>query len=563
MFDSLYWREPLWLMVLFVPWIIILVKYYQQKKIWHKIADPDLLPWLQVHSQSSRQITSRILLAIAWLCFCVALAGPRTPQQIPPSLQGNDVSVITIIDFSRSMSAVDKKMDRIAQAQVVLQHLYTNIPAKLRIGLIIYSGHSHSLLLPTLDKALLTHYISQLHQFRPPTLGNNLVSSLQAASDMLKDLNGKNHIILLSDGDLGEKAVNATEQIAAKIKSEGLINLSVIGIGGDEAVKIPMEGYKPLIVDGKVITSRRHTTELKKITAQAGGTYYNIETIKQMNLTQVLELEKYHIDKQFYHRVLWHEYFFMPLLSGIFLSLLALQMTRKTAYKLSTLALIFFLNGCHIVNDEYHSYFSEGVQCYQLKNYVCAQHSFSSAAWSVSDKKLRGRAVFNLANTHFKLGDYAQASILFKDAQKLGIAESKTGINQQFADSLAAAVRRRLADIAKTLQRADWLSSAHKLPEGFEDRMADGIYLSQSNADKAILTGLSASERHALLERGIKRLQATNKTKSISGSDFWVPAEQNNRPQQTSGLFNSLMPIEIGLHYIPDEPVEIKGVRQW
>ena len=152
--------------------------------------------------------------------------------------------------------------------------------------------------------------------------------------------------------------------------------------------------------------------------------------------------------------------------------------------------------------------------------------------------------------------------MLFQDAERLGVAPAKTRINQQFADSLAAAVRQRVADIAKTKQRADWLSSARKLPEGFEDRMADGLYLPQLTKSQTIYFGLSAKEQQLLIEQGVKRIQTSRKSKPLD-TQFWVLSVQDVQPQQTSGLFNSLMPFETGLHYVPDEPVQIEGRRPW
>ncbi len=563
MFDSLYLREPLWLFALLIPLLIVFMVYYHQKKIWQEIADESLLPWLQVPSQSSRQILSQIFFALAWALLCLALAGPRSPQKIPPALQTDDVAVIAIIDFSQSMKAVDEKINRIVQAQNILKYWLEKFPTQLRMGLIIYSGYSHTLLIPTKDKDLLKHYVTQLHQFTPPTLGNNLAVSLQAAIGQLKDFKGKKQIVLFSDGDLGSKASDAAEGFIAHISADKILNLTVIGVGRSEAVRIPVGTYQSLTVEGKVIVSRRQTGWLKEITEQAGGTYHNAESLPDEKLEQVLGLAKPRIDPEFNHQILWNEYFFIPLSGGILLSLLALQISRKTPYKLTALSLIFFLSGCYSSHDKYFEYFSEGVNCYQMKDYACAQQSFASAAWSTENKERRGKAVFNLANTHFKLGDYEQASILFQDAASLGVPESKTRINQSFADSLAKSIRRHFADIARTMQRADWLSSAHKLPEDFDGRIAEGIYLQQMDKTKTILSGLMPSEQQLLIERGIKRIQSIDKTKTLSASGVWVSAKQGHVPQQTSGLFNRLMSIEAGLHYVPDEAIEIEGSRTW
>lgn len=610
--DTLYWREPLWLFTLILPGLIILFTYYYQKKQWQQMADPDLLPWVQDKSHSSRQTISQFLLAIAWLFFSIALAGPRTPQWIPPALQNDDVSVMAVIDFSSSMKAIDTKTDRISQAQTLLKHWLEEIseqliPLKLRMGLIIYSGHSHTLLIPSSDKALVKHYIAQLHQFKPPTLGNDLSTSLQTASELLKDFKGKRSILLLSDGDLGEKAGDAAQKAASRIKAEGLMSLSVIGVGKNEAVRIPGAEGSALTDNGKVVVSRRQISWLKNLAEEADGKYYNAESAGKLNLADVLDLPKPRIDPRFSHQIIWDEWFYIPLLAGIFLSLLALQLSGKRAHKLSAIALIFFLSGCNISNDTSNDYnkdetnkkiyntlisgdyarvlgliedlskvdnsynnsnnntirFSEGVACYRLKDYVCAQQAFSSIAWSATDKKRRGMAVFNLANTHFRLGDYEQAGILFKDAERLGVTAEKTRINQAFADSLADAVRRRLADIAKTKQRAEWLSSARTLPDGFDERMAIGVYLPQTKKNKTIFSGLSVSEQNSLVKSGIKRIRTTSKIKSSDASEFWVSSKQKHLPQQTSGLFNQLMSFETGLHYVPDEAIQVEGQRSW
>lgn len=563
---SLYWREPLWLLSVFLPLFIILFTYYRQKKIWQQLADADLLPWVQATGQPSRQLSSRVLLAFAWVLFSIALAGPRTPQWIPPELQAKDANVIAIIDFSSSMKARDDKISRIAQAQTLLGQWLKNAPDNLRLGLIIYAGHSHTLLKPTTDQALFQHYLGQLQQFRPPTLGNNLAAALQTAAELLKGAKGDRYILLLSDGDLGEHAGDAAKTIAAKITAEGSIKLQVIGLGQSEAVRVPENAIEFLTVDGKNIVSRRQTLWLQNFAEQAAGVYQGAEFVEQLNLTQVLDLPKPRIDPQYQNQILWDEWFFIALLGGIFLCLLALQLSIPVSSQLVNIALFLTIAGCSLPDenkDDYHDYFAQGVDCYREKDYACAQQSFSRAAWLATDEALRGRAVFNLGNSHFRLGDYEQASVLFQDAELLGIDKRKTQLNREFADSLAAAVQRRLADIAKTKQRAQWRASAHKLPEGLEDRMVEGINLSQVESKKMVFANLSKSQQNALVVHGIKRLQSTSKTSQSSSRNFWVLSAQDDLPQQTAGLFNSLMAIESGLHYVPDEPVQIKGQRPW
>ncbi|MFK5984317.1 MAG: VWA domain-containing protein [Pseudomonadota bacterium] len=605
----LYWREPLWLFIFIVPWFIILVSYFYQQQAWLKIADANLLAWLQLSPNSISQTLSKTLLAIAWFLFCIALAGPRTPQQIPPELLENDNSIVVIVDFSSSMHAIDDQFSRIKKAQILLNQWFKTKSEQysdnLRVALVIYSGFSHTLLIPTKDKSLVKHFISQLSQFRPPTLGNNLAASLQSALDLLKPYQGKATILLLTDGDLGKKAEHAAAQLTVQIKSLA-VSLKLIGMGRDEAVAIPVpisvNKRESLVVDGKVIVTRRQTAWLKHFSELSAANYYPVEAAQKLELRELLDLKNPRIDAQFNQQILWNEWFFIPLLVGILLCLFTLAINLTASKKFFTMLLAIFLTSCNNANNistkislaikaqDYQqvlslvksseSYpnknlrFAEGFACYRLEDYLCAQQAFSYIAKyalyhteqeleNKEQQQLIARAVFNLANTHYKLGDYQQAAILFKDAELLGIKTSLTTINQEFAESLAAAVLRRLKDIAKTKQRANWLSSAQKIPEGFEDKMANGIYLSPPENQAGIFSTLSAKQQNTLLERGVKHIQSSSKKSRLSTGKFWVYSDQQVLPQQSAELLNNLMPFEVGLPYIPEQPVKLKGQRIW
>jgi len=345
-----------------------------------------------------------------------------------------------------------------------------------------------------------------------------------------------------------------------------LIKLHVIGVGQSEAVRVPESATKSMMDDGKIIVSRRQAAWLQNFAEQAAGTYQSAELVEQLDLTQLLDLPRPEIDPQYREQILWDEWFFIPLLAGVLLCLLALQLSIVLSVPLLSISVLFILAGCNLVferEEDYREYFAEGVACYRQSDYTCAAQAFSRAAWSTTDEALRGRAVFNLGNSYFRLGDYEQASVLFSDAELLGVDSIKTQLNREFADSLAAAVQQRLLDIAKTKQRAQWRAAAHKLPEDLEDRIAEGVNLSQPEKKKIVFADLSASEQNALVLHGIKRIQTTRKAKKSSGRNFWVLSTQDDLPQQTAGLFNSLMAFESGLHYVPDEPVQIKGQRPW
>jgi len=570
-FDNLYWREPLWLFAFLLPWLIILNRSYYQKKRWYKIADPHLLAWCYAHSRSSGENFQRLLFALAWLFFCVALAGPRTAQWIPPSLQQKNISVTLIFDYSSSMKAIDHNTSRIVQAQNIVKYWLKDLPPNVRVGLRIFSGHSHNLLIPTSDKTLVNYFVEQLHKFRPPTLGNNLADALQAAKKQFNSLTGEHYIIVLSDGDLGKKSTNAVQNIATQIKTEAHLHLSIIGVGKDEAVRIPLSKTKMLTHQGKVIVTRRHIPPLKKLAQVSGGRYYSAEQIQELKLEQILALPKARIDTKFTQHILWHEWFFIPLLAAVFFTLLALQISGANSRRLAGATLMLLLSSCYQsdkAGEDGYSQFVQGVACYRLKNYSCAQQFFTAVAWSASEPSLQAKAVFNLGNTYYKLGDYEQALVLFKDAEQRGISITKTRINQAFSASFAAAVQQHLADIAKTKQKAEWLAAAGKMPEGFSDRLAEGITLKrgvlrQDNHQNHFFPGMSSKERNLLLDYGIKRIQNKQKVQQVSNNNSWVFSAQDKEPQDTAALLNDLMSYETGFHYVPDEALQIEGQRSW
>ncbi|WP_198265732.1 hypothetical protein [sulfur-oxidizing endosymbiont of Gigantopelta aegis] len=162
-------------------------------------------------------------------------------------------------------------------------------------------------------------------------------------------------------------------------------------------------------------------------------------------------------------------------------------------------------------------------------------------------------------------------TILFNDAQLLGVDKNKTRLNKSFSDSMSIAVHRRIADITKTQQRAEWFAAARKIPEEFNELIADGLYLKQTKLKQNFIASFKGAEQQKmfsqLLERGLKRynnsLNGNIGDYESKSKDFWVSSKQLNSPYQTAQLLNQLMPIEAGIHYLPDEPIIIEGVRPW
>jgi tetratricopeptide (TPR) repeat protein len=622
-FDFLYWREPLWLLIILIPLLMILIVKIRQKKIWQTVVDPHLLDWVINKNQLPSQKIMISLLAITWILLCISLAGPRMVKWIPASLKADKMIVISIVDFSRSMTAQEPQITRINKAQNLLKQYILNIPDNLSLGIIIYSGQSYTYLPPTDDKKILAYYSQQLNLIKPPTLGNNLSSAFIEASTWLKKNYKKDQqqIILFSDGDLGSDSQSQAEKTILKLQQQYNFEMTTIGLGGSEAVvvpnSLPNRIDSPLIIKGKTIVSRRQGAWLKNLTKITHGTYYQQEDINSFGLTNLMALLKLvqpRIKSQYNNQVLWDEWFIIPLLSAvIILSLIltiivqqekAIPTLKKSLskncsnsdianYTIISILTLLVLASCytsetkiktihHLLAQKkysqvkelsqsmqgYDALFAQGVACYRLKEFNCAQYAFSRAAWQTSKKDQRARAIFNLANTHFKLGDYEQASVLFKNAQQLGIAKQKTQLNKEFADDLSAAVKHRLLDIKKSLDKADWLAavqnkSLETTDTHFSNRVSDGIYLSDQQEKQLNYRYLSDQDEQVLIARGIYRLQNSNTERNTSNKNSWFQSSKNKQTMNMADLFNRLMAMEAGIPYFPEQALTIEGQRSW
>lgn len=592
--DLLYWREPAWLGAALLPLVVYGLAHIRRQQQWTQLADPALRPWVEVPARSRGGWARAVSLLVGWLLLCVALAGPRTPRWLPPEVQPG-VAVIAVVDLSLSMAARDERPDRRARAQALLAEWTTGMPEALQFGLVVYAGHAHRLLVPTADHDVARHFADELAGIQLPTLGNALDDALRLAATTFDETAGRaveRHVLLLSDGDLDEAAQNAAELAVTDALLSAAIRLHVVGIGGAEAVGVPRNATEPLVIDGQRITSRRDGRWLAQLASLGQGGYLAAELLDGRPLGEVLGPSAPRIDPDDQQRVVWDEWFGIPLVAGMLLCLLALdggRPVRIAGAVIATTTLVLASGGCDraalvagigddvraalqagdyaqarnlaVTREGYDARFAEGVACYRLEDYPCALQAFARAAWMARDDMTRGRAVFNLGNTHFRLGDYAQASVLFAEAGMLDVVPGDAALNRGFADSLAAAVERQLADIAETRRRADWRAAAHGIPEELRDRLAEGVILSDALRREPAFATLSPEALQTMVARGIG--QALGGAGGPAPGRHWVKTSESRAALGTSGLFNRLLPMETGITSTADAPYAIEGQRPW
>jgi len=100
------------------------------------------------------------LLAIATLC--VAVTRPHVHKMVV----SDNATVVLVLDVSGSMQAQDVKPTRLAAAQAALHTFLAKVPARLKVGLVLFAGEAEVATPPTTDHALVAEAVDEADYFR-------------------------------------------------------------------------------------------------------------------------------------------------------------------------------------------------------------------------------------------------------------------------------------------------------------------------------------------------------------------------------------------------------------
>jgi Ca-activated chloride channel family protein len=227
------------------------------------------------------------LLAIS--CIIMAMARPQTRND-EELKSGQGIDIMLCMDVSGSMLAQDFLPDRMEASKQMAANFVDMRPTD-RIGVVIFSGESFTLVPLTTDKAVLK---AQIYNIQRGLLedGTAIGDGLGVSVDRLKNVKTKTKvIILLTDG---EDQGGRIDPLAGKelAKAYG-IRVYTIGIGS--------EGYAPVPVpDGMGGTTTRQQKVnideklLRLIATETGGLYFRArdnESLKSV-YTEIDKLEK-------------------------------------------------------------------------------------------------------------------------------------------------------------------------------------------------------------------------------------------------------------------------------
>jgi len=234
-----------------------------------------------------------VLRLLAVSSIIIALARPQTRND-EELKNGQGIDIILCLDVSGSMLAQDFLPDRM-EASKQMAATFVDMRPTDRIGVVIFSGESFTLVPLTTDKTVLK---SQIFNIQRGLLedGTAIGDGLGVSVDRLKSVKTKSKvIILLTDG---EDQGGRIDPLAGKelAKAYG-IRVYTIGVG--------TEGYAPVpIPDGAGGTTTRQQKVnideklLRLIASETGGLYFRArdnESLKRI-YTEIDKLEKSKIE---------------------------------------------------------------------------------------------------------------------------------------------------------------------------------------------------------------------------------------------------------------------------
>ncbi len=239
MMPHLEWREPLWLLLLFMPWLMLAwnkKRNAQQRHRLNAFADPHLLPSLLVGKASQSGSAPQWAIILAWTLAALAAAGPYLLRETPQPEQRRGIDIAVIMDISPSMTSPDIAPSRLQRAKLELRDFVSRLHGD-RVALIAFSANAYVTLPLTPDKDAFLHFANLLDPALVMKHGSNMARALQVARQTLDGAEQQGRaVLLISDGETHNSKATLAE--TKKLRAAG-IPLFILGVGTEAGGPVP------------------------------------------------------------------------------------------------------------------------------------------------------------------------------------------------------------------------------------------------------------------------------------------------------------------------------------
>jgi len=421
--NDIHFLRPYFLTLCFpvVLFALFLLRTRRSTSIWRKICSPDLIPYI-LTQRVKRHITPWIIGGLTLCLLIGALAGPAW-QLISVPLIKSQSGLVIALDLSTAMNAEDIKPSRLQRAIYKINDLL-NQRNEGQTALLVFSDEPYIVTPLTDDTATIKSLLPALETSIMPSTGHEVNKAIIKASELLSQAGISDGSILLVTSALTyqdmENSIESANQKGIKI--------SVLGVGGEEAVPIPKKGGG-FVKDAKgaLIITTLAKEHLNRLATSTHGLYKTM-SIDDSDINELAHMfttdpfSKQH-EKSEFTQTKWHD-------QGYYLVLLALPFAALMLRRGILVMLLFFIpysvqayswDGLWKTSDQQaEGFFHQG-------EYQQAKELFQNSDWQ--------------AASHYKLNNYETAAQLFENNQtaeglyNYGTTKAKIG---DFESALAA-----------------------------------------------------------------------------------------------------------------------------
>lgn len=263
-------QAPKWLgaglLILPGAWVLLRWAVIRRRRVTEAMGNGVVMD--RAVSGMRRDATSLRFAAVAFLVL--ALAGPQFGVELVETRSDSRQAVIAI-DVSKSMLTQDVKPTRLERAKSSLSLLIDQLRGE-RIGVVAFAGEAQIICPLTQDADAAKQLLGALDIGAVPTPGTAVGSALRSAVAMLGRYPGGKAVILLTDGeDHKSDPLGAAREAAA-----AGVRVFAVGIGTPEGEPIPSAtGSYHKDAKGGTVVSRLNESALAKIARETGGAYYH------------------------------------------------------------------------------------------------------------------------------------------------------------------------------------------------------------------------------------------------------------------------------------------------
>lgn len=215
-----------------------------------------------------------------WLGICAllifALARPVWGTELQP-VETQGVSIMFVLDVSKSMDAEDVLPSRLERAKLSLVDLFKQLSGN-ELGLVLFAGSPIVQFPLTTDTLSASALVKQVSTSSISAQGTNIADAIELSIQSLSAASkGKHIIVLLTDGEGHDGDVDAA--VSAAIQAG--VTIYTIGYGDTSGALIPVRNSDGSISDKRDETGNQVHSALDEKTLQAiadttGGIYEHV-----------------------------------------------------------------------------------------------------------------------------------------------------------------------------------------------------------------------------------------------------------------------------------------------